>query len=92
MKCQGLLTDHYKKLNSKAKGTKKVKLAKLADTSGGGLLMTLYAELLDRITSRGVLTTLINLSSAAIHLGCLLKGNLFLPGETDLIEKMIIAE
>ncbi|KAG6883722.1 hypothetical protein C0992_007995, partial [Termitomyces sp. T32_za158] len=62
-----------------------------------GPLVKLYASLAHNIGKKNVITTLINLTSAALHLGCLLKimsivvpaGHIILPTDVVLLEEII---
>ncbi|KAG6859150.1 hypothetical protein C0995_011179, partial [Termitomyces sp. Mi166 len=55
-------------------------------------LVHLYATLAKQIGKRNVITTLINLTSAALHLGCLLKGHLLLPTDIHSLEDVIASD
>ncbi|KAG6879470.1 hypothetical protein C0992_002356 [Termitomyces sp. T32_za158] len=55
-------------------------------------LVRLYASLARRVSERNVYNTLINLTSASIHIGCLLKGNLALPVDTATLEALLLSE
>ncbi|KAF8067962.1 hypothetical protein FPV67DRAFT_1449541 [Lyophyllum atratum] len=54
-------------------------------------LLALYANFARSVQKKRVENTLINLSAASIHLAYLLRGNVYLPGDTTLIEDFILS-
>ncbi|KAG6863967.1 hypothetical protein C0993_009739 [Termitomyces sp. T159_Od127] len=83
------LKHHLRRLHVEAKGEA---ISDDPSTRFAGPLMKMYSELASRVSKKGVQNTIINLTSVAIHLGCLLKGNVYLPPDIASIEQMLIDE
>ncbi|KAG6914699.1 hypothetical protein DXG01_015857 [Tephrocybe rancida] len=81
-----LLDAHFKALSAKAQ---KLKPAGPSLPPSSNPLVMLYTDLVKSIQKTGVTQTILNMSSAALHLVYLLEGNMYLPSGNRDIEAFV---
>ncbi|KAG6892708.1 hypothetical protein C0992_012870, partial [Termitomyces sp. T32_za158] len=83
------LSEHLRKLEKEARRLENWASVPAVDPLVNPLLF-LYSKLAKKFAKKRLETCIINLTSAAFHVGCLLKGNIYLPTNQSEIERILL--